>query len=52
MRERLVFPALVGLGLIGLGGLALWQARGPERLRASAAETGMAVADLAIREMG
>ncbi len=52
MRERLLFPILVAVGLLGLGGLALSQRRAPERLRARAAETGMAVTDLVIREMG
>jgi hypothetical protein len=52
MSERLIFPALVVAGLLGLGGLALSQRRAPERLRARAAETGMWVTDLAVREMG
>lgn len=52
MSERLLFPAVVALGLLVLGGLALSQRLAPGRLRARAADSGMAVTDLAIREMG
>jgi hypothetical protein len=51
MSERFVFPVLVGLGLLGLGGVALHAQGAPSRLRAEAA-AGRATAELSIREMG
>jgi hypothetical protein len=52
MSERFLFPLLVGLGLLGLGGVALHAQGAPSRLRAEAAAAGRATAELSIREMG
>jgi len=50
--ERVLFPLVVALGLLGLGALAVHQHRAPDRLRAGAAAAGLASTDLSIREMG
>lgn len=52
MSERFLFPVLVGLGLLGLGGVALHARGAPARLRVEAAAAGRATAELSIREMG
>jgi hypothetical protein len=52
MSERLLFPALVIAGFLGLGAIGWARYRAPDRLRAEAAAAGFASVDLAIREMG
>jgi hypothetical protein len=49
---RLLFPALVLMGLLGLGALTIARYKAPDRLRASAAAGALAATDLSIREMG
>ena len=50
--ERVIFPIIVALGLVGMAALAVHEHRAPDRLRHGAAAAGLAFADLSIAEMG
>ena len=46
------FQAAVAAGLLGLAALGFYQATGADRLRARAGATGLASAEIVVREMG